>query len=95
MSKGIMGTEVLLPYEIIETQLSFLKGKVLTVIDASLTDERQVKAVKDLVKNAFNEQITVIGQFCFPDVHMMTRNQVNETIGDVDTIEKEAEEIGE
>lgn len=95
MSNEMMGKNVNLSFDVIQTQLSFLKGKVLTVIDASLTDERQVKAVKDLVKNAFSEQEAYIGQLFFPETHIMTRGQVNEIVGDVDEIEREAEEIAE
>lgn len=46
-----------LPYGSIETQVKYLQGKVLTVIDASFSDERQLKAVKDLVNKTFSEQL--------------------------------------
>ena len=88
-----MGRTVSLDYSAIESQLQFLKGKVLTVVDASFSDERQVKAVKDLVKNAFSEQIAYVGQLCFPEVRMLTRNQANEVIGDVEEVEANAESI--
>lgn len=45
-----------MPLSGIMSQLGFLKGKVLTIIDASISDERQNKALKDLIKNAFYEQ---------------------------------------
>lgn len=33
----------------------FLMGRILTIIDASVTDSRQVKAIKDLVKGEFTD----------------------------------------
>ena|SRR4028118_433642 len=43
-------------YQIFETQLNFLMGKVLTVVDASYSDREQRKAVKDLMKQQFYAQ---------------------------------------
>ena len=43
-------------FETINSQLSFLKGKVLTVIDATHSDPIQRKAIKDLVHQQFYEQ---------------------------------------
>lgn len=37
----------------IEAQLSFLKGEILTIVDAAFSDETQRKAVKDLVRDRF------------------------------------------
>ena len=56
-----------LEYGAICAQLGFLEGKVLTVIDASYADERQNKAVKDLVKNAFVSQRKWIEFCCYPE----------------------------
>ena len=44
-------------YQTVETQVKYLQGKVLTVIDASFSDERQLKAVKDLINKSFSEQL--------------------------------------
>lgn len=41
----------------IRVSLSHLQGKVLTIIDASILEDRQNKAIKDLIKKSFNEQI--------------------------------------
>lgn len=46
-----------LPLSSIMAQFNFLQGKVLTIIDASIQDERQNKALKDLIKNSFYEQM--------------------------------------
>ncbi len=35
---------------------NFLQGKVLTIIDAAIHEERANKAIKDLIKWAFREQ---------------------------------------
>lgn len=35
--------------------IKHLQGKVLTVLDASFTDEKRIKFVKDLVKDAFSQ----------------------------------------
>ncbi len=35
---------------------SHLQGDVLTIIDATFTDENRIKYVKDLIKNAFSSQ---------------------------------------
>jgi hypothetical protein len=41
-------------YSLFDHQISRLKGKVLTVIDASFTDAKQRLAVKDLLRSAFS-----------------------------------------
>lgn len=56
-----------LPYDAIESQVKFLQGKVLTVIDASYQEGGQKKAVKDLINKAFSEQLTWILQLCVPN----------------------------
>lgn len=89
-SSSPVGETKSLDYSTIETQVKFLQGKVLTVVDASHNDQRQLKAVKDLVNKMFSEQLSWIAQLCYPEVHMMTREQVNEVVGDVEAIEKEA-----
>lgn len=41
-------------------QLNFLKGEVLTVIDASIPDDRRCKAVKDLIHKAFADRVRFV-----------------------------------
>lgn len=65
-----------LDFSAIQSQVSFLEGKVLTVIDAIITDERQLKAAKDLVRTAFNDQLTWISRLCFPDLPMKTEGEL-------------------
>lgn len=51
-------------YSGIATQVSFLQGKVLTVIDAAIADHQQNKAIKDLIKTAFGEQLDWMFELC-------------------------------
>ncbi len=45
-------------YSLINKQLRFLMGEVLTVIDASIQNERQLKATKDLIKGKFSNKLS-------------------------------------
>lgn len=56
-----------LEFGAIAAQIGFLQGKVLTVIDASYQDDRQHKAVIDLVKAAFKQQLDWIEFCCYPE----------------------------
>ena len=38
-------------YEAIEQDIKSLTGKILTIIDGAITDERQNKAIKDQIKS--------------------------------------------
>lgn len=81
-----------LGYTQIESQIKFLQGKVLTVIDASVTGT-QNKAIKDLVKRAFSEQLTWIAQLCYPELPITSRDALIADGIDVDAVEKGAVEI--
>lgn len=50
-----------LPLSAIQAQISFIQGKVLTIIDATSASDAQNKAIKDLVKDAFRTQLNWIG----------------------------------
>ena len=41
-------------------QFNFLQGKILTIIEASSEDRDKVKAMKDLTKSAFRDQMAWI-----------------------------------
>ncbi len=45
------------PLEGVIAQFGFLEGKILTIIDAAFSDGTQRKAVKDLARNAFRDQM--------------------------------------
>ena len=53
-----------LPYNAIQSQVRFLQGKVLTVIDAISAEREQKKAIKDLIKNAFSQQLNWLYELC-------------------------------
>lgn len=53
-----------LSYNAILSQVKFLQGKVLTVIDAVSAEKEQKKAIKDLIKNAFSQQLNWIYELC-------------------------------
>lgn len=45
-----------LPISAIHAQISFIQGKVLTIVDATSASDAQNKAIKDLIKDAFRTQ---------------------------------------
>ena len=53
-----------LNYSAIASQMGFLKGKILTIIDASVEDRQRNKALKDLIRNEFSIKLDWIYQLC-------------------------------
>jgi len=51
-------------FSFVSRYLRVLMGEVLTVVDATLTDPRQLKAVKDLIKKDFSLKINWIYEQC-------------------------------
>lgn len=51
-------------YTIFSAQTKFLLGKVLTAIDAAITDRQQNKAVKDIIKQQFRDQEKWVSEIC-------------------------------
>jgi hypothetical protein len=86
-------TPIKLSYGQVERQIKFLQGKVLTVIDASYSNEVQLKAVKDLLNRAFSEQLTRVLQLSFPTLPISSLEEVSELGVDVDKVEREAEGV--
>lgn len=78
-----LGKEIKLGHDSISAQFKFLQGKVLTVIDASVSDPRQLKAIKDLVNTAFSNQMAWCYQLCWPETRMITADEANATISDL------------
>ena len=77
-------------YSGVESQIKFLQGKVLTVVDASMPDTDQRKAVKDLVKNAFSEQLNWIYEICTDfNSRILTKNGEMPPVNAVEPIEPE------
>jgi hypothetical protein len=63
---------VALHWSSIEAQLGFLKGKILTVVDAAIADPQQNKAMKDLVHQQFGEQLNHIFTICWDGAPRMS-----------------------
>lgn len=53
----IVGERRLVDFHFIMNQLSMSMGDMLTIIDASITDQFQRKALKDLIRKSFSERI--------------------------------------
>lgn len=62
---------MLADYSYIQKILRQLTGEVLTIIDASIGDSRQNKAIKDLIKNIFAEKFLTIGSELTPEPDKM------------------------
>ena len=54
-------------YSYFEQELKLLAGRVLTIIDASVNDHRQNKAMKDLIKGEFYERFSALQEFYWED----------------------------
>jgi hypothetical protein len=63
---------------VFSTHLDRLKGRVLTVVDASFTDPRQRKAVKDLLREAFRKSRYEGYEFFFGKEYVMSIGETNE-----------------
>lgn len=61
-----------------------LQGKVLTVVDATFTDEKRIKFVKDLVKDCFSQSSNWIYEMSIRNFEKTENGSLLETI----TIEK-------
>lgn len=92
-SSSPAGRQVKLDCGEVLAQVKFLQGKVLTVVEASYCEERQLKAVKDLINKMFSEQMTWITQLCNPELPIWNREQVRESGVDVDMVERTAEDL--
>ncbi|MFA6314998.1 MAG: hypothetical protein WC648_01330 [Candidatus Paceibacterota bacterium] len=92
MSKSLVGKTKSLEYVSIESQIKFLQGKVLTIVDASITGI-QNKAIKDLINRAFSEQLTWIAQLCYPELPITSRDALIADGVDVDAVERGAVEV--
>ena len=89
----LMGKEVKLSYEEIEPQIKFLQGKVLTVIEASISDKDQLKAIKSLINHDFSNSLTFILGKCTPECPITTTDELEAQGLDLEKISSEAEDI--
>lgn len=53
-------------YGVVQDRLRQMLGKVLTVIDASYTNERQLKAVKDIIRKEFATEMGELWEMSEP-----------------------------
>lgn len=58
------GIENVLRFSLISRQLRWLQGELLTILEASIDDERKLKAVKDLTKDKISAKISWIYEIC-------------------------------
>lgn len=64
--------EVKLEYIVIERQVKYLQGKVLTILEASCQNETQLQAIKGLVKDTFSSQLSWIYELCgYPAINTL------------------------
>jgi hypothetical protein len=59
--------EKLADYSFIFKELKTMLGRVLTVIDASIVDPKQNKAMKDIIRNSFIEEYSFLSDMLYGD----------------------------
>jgi len=57
-----------LRYSFVDVQLRSLLGRVLTLVDASYSDEIQKNATKDIIKDIFSKTHSWIEEVCYTDL---------------------------
>ena len=60
--------EKLADYTFIFKELRMMLGKVLTVIDASITEPKQNKAIKDIIRNTFIDEYSFLSDMIYGDM---------------------------
>lgn len=73
----ILGEGKRLDLETVQQQIKFLQGKVLTIIEATIIDKSQLKAIKSIVNNDFGNQLMYVYRLCYPEVEMLTQDQAD------------------
>ena len=86
-----LGKEHTLNYFEVESQVKFLQGKVLTIVDASYSNVEQKKAVKSLINSVFSTELAWILQLCAPETPIYSKEQCEAEGLDIEKIEAEAE----
>jgi hypothetical protein len=85
--------EVPIAYLELESRVKFIQGKVLTTIEASISNEVQLKAVKDIVKMIFSENLTRLYNDMHPNQEMLSEYDMEREWGSVDKFMEENAEI--
>lgn len=78
----------------INFQINYLQGKVLTIVEAVMSQELQCKATKDLVRSEFSDTMSYIHQLAFPSLPIYTEGEIQALGIDMAKVAKEAEPIG-
>jgi hypothetical protein len=75
-------------YSFIQSRMSKLLGMVLTVIDASISDKVQNKAIKDLIKTDFVEEYAFLSESLIDDQYIQDAQEdvALEDLGEVDAL---------
>lgn len=62
--REIGGPERVMRFSLISRQLRWLQGELLTILEATIDDNRKLEATKNLVKDKFNSKISWIYELC-------------------------------
>lgn len=73
--------ENLLDFAFCKDMLRILMGQTLTIIDASFSDKEQRKAVKDLVRQTYNDRLCFLSDMAFDQEKI--QEHLPETIDEV------------
>lgn len=60
---------------VIQNEIRKLSGKIFTLLDASITNEKQLKSIKDIIRNNIAETFGSIDNLCYGN---QTTNYCNE-----------------
>lgn len=85
----IVEGEKLFSFSFVKDSHRKLIGKMLTIVDSSIENDRQCKAMKDLVRTAFNEEL------CFASEMGFDQDIIQKKIEDIPEEELEAVDIEE
>jgi hypothetical protein len=95
LPENVSVTPTSVDFHAVQAQFSFLQGKVLTIIEASIPSGTQLEAVKGLIKGAFRDQTDYIARLCFPELPMYSQSELESQGIDVEKVAQEAELLQE
>lgn len=75
------------------SNLNYLQGKVLTVIEATMPVGTQLDSTKSLIKSFFSDSMDFISKDAFPELPMYSKSELMAMGEDIEKIEKEAEDF--
>jgi len=59
----------------VSSQIRFLAGRILTIIDASIKEEKQNKAIKDLIRNEVANTLSYITTLVLGDFELVVSDK--------------------